>query len=104
MDFIKTSFWKGSQYRNKKFATQEIFEEWLKKTTKYKIDLEDKGQDFLTWWIDEKGEILHSFPFQSDIWNGGMLDINSLKKGLKPLFQDGRELLYKIVDIIKTGD
>lgn len=103
MDFAKADFWKNSQHRDKKFLHQDAFEKWLKVTTKYKIDFEDKGQDFLTWWVDERGEIIHSYPFQGDIWCGQMLDIDSLKKGSKPLFQDGRELLYKITCIVKEG-
>lgn len=86
-----------SQYKDKKFKSKKAFETWLKKIAKYHIRFEDKGQDFLEWWLDERGEILHSTPFQASVWNGTMVDIYSLEIGKKLLFQDGRELNYKII-------
>ena len=75
------------KYKNLKFKTKKTFETWLNKIVKYKVHFEDKGQDFLTWWIDERGEVLHS-NLQSWVWNGKMVDVDSLKKGCCLKFQD----------------
>ena len=90
---------KKAKYKNTKFKTKKEFKNWLKKLTKYHICFEDKGQDFLEWWLDERGEILHCEPFQASVWNGKMVDIGSLKIGKTLLFQDGRGLKYKVITI-----
>jgi predicted nucleotide-binding protein (sugar kinase/HSP70/actin superfamily) len=38
--------------------------------TKYIIEFEDFGQDFLKWYIDKEGIVLHSEPLQSWVWCG----------------------------------
>jgi len=87
-----------AKYKNVSFKSQKDFEKWLKKLTKYHIFFEFKGQDFLEWFIDERGEILHS-DLQSWVWNGKMLKTDSIKLGKKPGFTDGKQLNYKIVKI-----
>lgn len=34
------------------------------------IEFEDKGQDFLTWEINEDLNVIDCWPFQSSIWEG----------------------------------
>lgn len=82
-------------YKNKKFKNELEFRTWLKEKTKYHIRFEDKGQDFLEWWIDERGEVLHCAPFQAFFWNGLMIVPESIKKGSYIEFQNGKTLNYK---------
>ena len=42
-----------------------------------KIILEDNGQDFLQFILDDKGKIIETLPFQCDIWNGGYIPVTS---------------------------
>lgn len=69
------------QYKDKKFKSKEAFEKWLKETAKYKITFEDDGQDFLVWFIDERGEVIHCTPFQASVWNGMMVCVDRIKIG-----------------------
>lgn len=93
-----------SRHKNKTFKTEREFEIWLKENTKYKVTFEDNRQDFSTWWIDERGEVLHS-NLQSRIWNGHMVDTYSLKEGKKLQFLRNEELIHKIkkVEVMKNG-
>ena len=84
-----------AKYKNLKFKSTKEFEEWLEKTTKYKVNFEDKGQDFLHWWIDERGEVLHS-SMQSSVWNGFIVDLPLLIMGKVIVFSDGRVLKHKV--------
>jgi len=86
------------KYKNVTFKSEKDFEKWLKETTKYHIVFEDKGQDFLEWFVAENGEIIHS-DLQSFFWNGKMLKISSIKVGKNPIFLDNKELNYKIIKI-----
>ncbi len=89
---------KEPKYKDLKFKTKTEFETWLKKTTKYKVYFEDKGQDFLVWWIDKDGEVLHS-DMQSWLWNGRMVEIKSLKVKGYLKFVNGDSIRYKIKKI-----
>ena len=65
-----------------------------------KIELEDKGQDFLEWDISEyDGKIIACRPFQGWLWNGKKLKLGSLKLKSRPVFQEGSRLNYKIIQI-----
>lgn len=87
------------KYKNKKFKSKKAFDTWLDKTTKYVIDIEDKGQDFLTWWIDERGEVLHS-DVQAWLWNGKIVDVKKLLK--TKVIQIGKDTLnYKAKKVTK---
>jgi hypothetical protein len=55
----------------------------IKINTKYIIEFEDFGQDFLTWYIDEDGYILDSKPFQRNIWAGKFTIPMCAEKGKK---------------------
>lgn len=89
------------KHRDKKFDSKGEFEEWLKRTTKHKIELEDKGQDFLHIYCDEEGEILHFHPLSgvfSMMWNGLYVDIKEAQDTGRVLMYDQnvryRELAY----------
>lgn len=91
-----------SKYKDLKFKNEQEFEKWLELTAKYVIDFEDKGQDFLTWYLAEDGEVLHSRPFQANVWNGSIVLLSSLEVGQRPLIQSNKkigELNYKVVKI-----
>lgn len=94
------------KHKNLKFENKAKFDIWLQKTTAYEITFEDTGQDFLVWFVDKRGEVIHSDPFQSQIWNGKMLDLRTLKKGKYPTFlnSDGfgvGNLKHKIIKVVK---
>ena len=91
-----------------KFKNKEDFYKWLSKTTKWKIRFEDHRQDFLEWWIAKNGEVIHSAPFQSSVWNGTKVDTKSIKKGNrigvyfkhdKKLIKNRREISYPLVAV-----
>ena len=50
---------------------------------KYKITLEDNGQDLLTITTDSKGMILECFPYHTSLYAGGYIPIRSQKIGEK---------------------
>ena len=83
-----------AKYKNKKFKTEEAFNKWLKETAKYLLHIEDKGQDFLEWWLDERGEVLHS-DMQSFVWNGNIVNIKRVKKNKKIVLNGIKTLNYK---------
>ena len=82
--------------KNKVRTEKEIREEYLKKTktdikieTKYIIEFEDHEQDFLKFFIDEKGRVLDSQPCQRWMWVGRFTVPNFCKKGdLLPIYLD----------------
>lgn len=41
-----------------------------------KITLEDNGQDFLEFIVDEFGIILEARPFQTEVWKGGFIPVD----------------------------
>ena len=82
-------------YENLKFKSEKEFNGWLQKTAKYKIEFEDNGQDFLTWWVGDAGEVLHS-DMQSRVWNGKSVWVGTLKEGCQPKFKRGGSLTHKI--------
>jgi hypothetical protein len=45
----------------------------LPKSGQTVIHFEDRGQDFLTWTLDEKGWVVDCQPFQKSIWKGGLV-------------------------------
>jgi hypothetical protein len=54
----------------KKEEVSKLTQTEIKIFTKYIIEFEDYGQDFLKWYIDEDGFVLDSIPFQKSIWAG----------------------------------
>jgi len=53
----------------------------MSKTTGFKIELEDNGQDFLSFTTDEIGTIIKTEPFQGEAWNGGYIPVFSQEEG-----------------------
>lgn len=47
----------------------------MTKLTGFKIELEDNGQDFLSFTTDENGTIIKTEPFQGEVWNGGYIPV-----------------------------
>jgi hypothetical protein len=88
------------QYKNKTFKNKELFEIWLKKTATQKIVFEDDGQDFLEWYIDKNGEVLHCTPFQCSIWNGKMVDTFNMRKGVYLPLQNGISIQHRVKKIL----
>lgn len=88
------------QYKNKKFKSQEEFDIWLKVHTEVKIVFQDDGQDFLEWFVDKNGEVLHG-DMQSAIWNGKMVDLYKIHLNEFLPLQDGTEIVHKVKKIIQ---
>jgi hypothetical protein len=53
----------------------------MSKIIGFKIELEDNGQDFLSFTTDEHGTIVKTEPFQADVWNGGYIPVESQFEG-----------------------
>lgn len=70
----------------------------------HRIHLEDRGQDFLRWDIDQYGVVVECQPFQAWVWNGTKVtNFESLGPGdiLQIIDREGREttLNYPCVSI-----
>ena len=92
-------------YKSKKFKTEKDFDVWLKKIARYKIVFKDVGQDCLEWFIDKRGEVIHS-KFQASVWNGGMVDLFNLEIGkeigvMEPFKMRTRFYDFIVEEIIK---
>lgn len=79
---------------------------------KTKITLEDNGQDFLEFICNDDGVIVETFPFQGDIWNGGVIPIKNSEMckvgGFCPMHNPPHikygYLKHKIAKIENVGD
>jgi hypothetical protein len=60
-----------------------IWCEHLELFDKMIIELEDNGQDFLFFHVNQEGKIIDATPFQSEIWKGGSIPTHSMEM-LKP--------------------
>lgn len=72
--------------------------------SKYKIILEDNGQDFLEF-IVENDVIIDVFPFQKEIWKGAYILIEMVIVGEKcpihkPPYINFGELKYNVEELI----
>lgn len=73
--------------------------------TKYIIEFQDFGQDFLTWFIDEGGYVLDSQPFQRSIWAGRFTIPQTAKVGGKlAIWLDGESYVNYPIKSIKIKD
>lgn len=74
----------------------------IKINTKYIIEFEDFGQDFLTWFIDERGYVLDSQPFQRWMWAGKFTIPQTAKIGEQlAIWSDGESYVnYPIKNIL----
>jgi len=87
--------------KKKRITEEEIKKEILALTpkeikfnTKYIIYFEDFGQDFLEWYIDERGYVLDSKPFQRNIWVGKFTIPETAKVGEKlAIWNDGESYI-----------
>lgn len=76
-----------------------------------KIHFEDNGQDFLTWEVDEEGQVIGCHPFQAAVWCGKyVLQQEYLCPGHSVFYSDIpivrinqpiRELKHKVESITK---
>ena len=73
-----------AEYADLKFKDEKEFNAWLKKNAAVKIEFEDSHQDFLEWYLDAGGEVLHCAPFQSQVWNGTLVLMAALEEGECP--------------------
>ena len=87
------------KYKDLRFGTEKEFDAWLVKTATQKIELVDEGQDFNFFWIDERGEILNTKPFQAGIWNGKIILLNTIKKGSNLVFTNGLTLRHPVANV-----
>lgn len=66
------------------------------------IVLEDKGQDFLEWDLDEEGLVTGCRPFQGSIWCGCRV-LGKPRVGQRPRIQKANnhilKLNYKVVEV-----
>lgn len=68
------------------------------------IHFEDCGQDFLSWVLDEEGQVIDCQPCQGWVWNGSIVDLESVEIGECPLVitqsdSQQRYLNYRVVKI-----
>ncbi|QRE00437.1 hypothetical protein [Burkholderia phage BCSR52] len=68
------------------------------------IQFEDRGQDFLSWTLDENGVVIECKPFQAWLWKGRqVVDHASLSSGDVVHFLDNdghmRPLKYRVASI-----
>lgn len=82
------------QFKELRFETEELFQEWLKATTAKVIRLEDLGQDMQVIHVHETGEILHC-DWNSRIYNGKFMSNPEVGK---PLIIDGDTYARLIVE------
>lgn len=88
------------KYRDLKFESKNEFLFWLKQTARYKIVFEEEGQDFIEWYLDERGEVLNS-DLQSSIWNGYMVEVGEIKVGHYLPLQASDYITHKVREIVK---
>ncbi len=91
---------KGKFVRKEKPSIKEVIKEnrkiilemnpiEIKRNTKYIIHFEDHGQDFLKWYLDERGYVLDSQPFQRNVWVGKSTVPDFVQVGaLLPIFME----------------
>ena len=75
---------------------------------KFKIELEDKGQDLLYFITDKDGKILDAHPFHSKLYKGGYIPLESQTEGdfcmiHNPPYIHYGFLKYKVKSITKTN-
>lgn len=71
------------------------------------IYFEDKGQDFLRWYVSDSNEIVGCEPFQAHAWCGRKIQPSTLAVGKKPFVlpkpggsdRNPRQVNYSIIKI-----
>ena len=80
------------KFKEKREEILEMNPDEIKRNTKFIITFEDRGQDFLEWFIDKDGFVLDSQPFQRIIWVGKPTVPDFVKVGdLLPIFMVERK-------------
>lgn len=92
---LTTENMKVSKFRNLKFKNEAKLNAWLKINTYFKIGLKDYGQDMLTIWVHETGEILNC-DFHSRIYSGKFLDMGRLDVGNYINIWDNEKKRYNV--------
>ena len=69
-----------AKFRELTFKNQKGLDKWLNENTFKTIHLKDYGQDMLTIWVHETGEILHS-DFHSGLYSGRFIDMKKIAVG-----------------------
>lgn len=62
--------------------------------TGFIIELEDNGQDFLSFTTDANGVIVKTEPFQGDVWNGGYIPVESQEVGRLCMMHKPPNIVY----------
>lgn len=80
-----------------------------KEITGYRVQLEDKGQDFTAFITDKDGIIQEAIPFQTEFWEGGLIPIEMQKVGdlcmiNKPGVIEYGFLKYKVTNITELTE
>jgi hypothetical protein len=73
------------------------------------LHIEDHGQDFSRFTIDEYGEIIETMPFQGWVWTGKFIHADTIKVGTRPFIGNsakdkGAYLKYPITKIEEIED
>jgi len=84
----------------------EMSKKEIEFNTKYIIEFEDFGQDFLKWFISNDGYVLDSQPFQRWLWAGHFTIPQTAKIGEKlAIWNNGESYVnYPIKSIEMVGD
>lgn len=84
----------------------EMSKKEIEFNTKYIIEFEDFGQDFLEWFISKDGYVLDSQPFQRRIWAGNFTIPETAKVGEKlAIWNNGESYVnYPIKNIKIVGE
>ena len=85
---------------------QKMSREEIPTNTKYIIEFEDHGQDFLKWYIDKNGYVLDSRPFQKGVWIGILTRPQNAEVGHElHIWNHGEgHIIYPIRSIELMGD
>jgi hypothetical protein len=70
------------------------------------VDLEDRGQDFTSFYVDDDNVITDAVPFQGWVWSGFRIHQKRIRVGMKLRMAKGAQrivLRYAVVGI-RPGD
>ena len=84
----------------------EMSKKEIEFNTKYIVEFEDFGQDFLKWFISKDGYVLDSQPFQRWVWAGKFTIPQTAKVGEKlAIWNNGESYVnYPIKSIEIVGE
>lgn len=75
----------------------------------FSVKLEDNGQDFTEFITDQYGTILEAKPFQTDIWKGGYIPVETQEIGTECLIHKPPHINYgflkhKVISITELNN